>query len=50
MEKIFTGRIPLSQRISTALLAQPISAKPARAIFLPGSLPSGPWCLADPTC
>jgi hypothetical protein len=43
------GRIPPSLPISTALLAQPISVKPAHAIFLPGSPPSGPRCLADPT-
>jgi hypothetical protein len=38
-----------SRPVSTTLLAQLISAKPAHAVFLPGSLPSGPWCLADPT-
>jgi hypothetical protein len=43
------GRIPPSRPISTALLAQPISVKLARAIFLPGSLSSRPRCLADPT-
>jgi hypothetical protein len=43
------GHIPPSWPISTALPAQPISAKLARIVFLPGSMPSGPRCLADRT-
>jgi hypothetical protein len=49
MEKIFAGYIPPSRPVSTALPVQPISAKPARTVFLPRSLPSGPQCLADLT-